>query len=179
MNLRSALKVYKRDAVRNALVSLIEDRLDARIRENVPCGRGWVGNKGKGKKCKRAPKGSAAKQMRVKRKRLGKSAEPPKARVKAEEKGSKKPKKVVEKKMYPESIEKTMYTNPESLRGVRVGDTFRSRDNKAVYRVTEIKKEGFVWEKNGIEYSEYPGGYSDEKYKVDVVGKFFKMVQPR
>jgi len=82
MNLRSALKVYKRDAVRNALVSLIEDRLDARIRENVPCGRGWVGNKGKGKKCKRAPKGSAAKQMRVKRKRLGKSAEPAKARYK-------------------------------------------------------------------------------------------------
>jgi hypothetical protein len=82
MNLRSALKAYKRDAVRNALVSLIEDRLDARIRENVPCGRGWVGNKGKGKKCKRAAKGSAEKQMRVKRKRLGKSAEPPKAMVK-------------------------------------------------------------------------------------------------
>jgi len=89
-------------------------------------------------------------------------------------------KKVVEEKsMYPESAETTMYCNPESLRGVRTGDTFRSPDNKAVYRVTEIKKEYFVWEKNGVEYTEYPGGYCDEKYKVEVVGTFFKMVQPR
>ena len=86
--------------------------------------------------------------------------------------------KKVTKTAYPATTETTIYCNPESLRGVRVGDTFR-KDNKAVYKVSKIKSEYFVWEQDGVEYTEFPGGYCDEKYKVEVIGTFFKMVQPR
>jgi hypothetical protein len=74
----------------------------------------------------------------------------------------------VSKKVVPQTAQKTIYCNPESLRGVRIGDRFTLKDS--AYKVTQILSENFVWEKNGVEYTEYPGGYCDEKYKVVVSG---------
>lgn len=87
-------------------------------------------------------------------------------------------KKVIEVKMtHPETIEKTFYCNPEALRGIRIGDTFKNPDNSAVYKVSEIISEYFVWEKDGVECKQRPSGYSEEKYVVNAIGAFFKTLR--
>lgn len=89
-------------------------------------------------------------------------------------------KKVVkqENKEMETRVEKVMYCNPESLRGVLIGDTFLV-GKTSLYKVMKIKNQYFVWEKNGVEYTSHPGGYCYEKYKVEVVGEYVREIQPR